>query len=203
MAGYVRADERRAQLLQAAQRVLVRDGYDRLALRTVAAEADVRLSTLQYIFRTRTELVQAMAQNVLDESGFSAHEPRDRGLAVELPAAMDWYTTRLLTDARMAELLRAEFIANLRRHAPGEEIEYPAGRPLLGGLLRRWLQRIADDSGETYAWPIPALASLCVHSTAGLTYKFLRDGDLEAFRAEAQFFTDRVVEIADPRPAGG
>ena len=70
MAGYVRAAEREAQLLEAAKTVLVRDGYQALTLRTVAREAGIGLSTLQYVFRTRADLVQALVDKVTEDAGF-------------------------------------------------------------------------------------------------------------------------------------
>ncbi len=70
MARYVRAAQREAQLLEAATTVLVRDGYPALTLRAVAREAGVGLSTVQYVFHTRADLVQALIGKVTEDAGF-------------------------------------------------------------------------------------------------------------------------------------
>jgi AcrR family transcriptional regulator len=50
------ADERRAELLEAAVRALRRLGFERMRLRDVAAEAGVSIGLLQHYFETREQL---------------------------------------------------------------------------------------------------------------------------------------------------
>lgn len=198
MPGYVRATDREFQLLDAAKRVLIRDGYNGLTLRTVAAEADVRLSTLQYVFRARADLVAALAEKVKQDCGYSTRSGGVRGLEIELRDTADWYASQVLVDPGMRELLRAEFIANLARQFAPQDI--PSGKPLLGGLFDVWLQRMDEDGAEDFAVPTPELAAMCRHGFVGLTYQFLRDGDIARFQAEADFLISAVVAVADPQP---
>lgn len=53
---------RRAAILAEARTVLVRDGYDALVLRSIADALDIKLGNLQYYFRTREDLVEAVVR---------------------------------------------------------------------------------------------------------------------------------------------
>lgn len=199
MAAYVRAADREQQLLAAANRVLVRDGFAGLTLRTVAAEADVRLSTLQYIFPTRAQLLQALTNKVLQDCGFSDHRGGVRGLRVELQDLVDWFSDQVLTDPGMRELLRAEFVANINRTTPVAE-DYPVGEPILERVIDPWLKRMADDGPETFGVATRDVADLLTIGFAGLTYNFLMDGDVRLYRRESRVLVAAAVALADPQP---
>ena len=64
---YVKASERRRQLVSAARVVLVRDGVASTTLRSVAAEAGVPLGTLHYAFASKELLLTAVFEDVRDE----------------------------------------------------------------------------------------------------------------------------------------
>ncbi|MFI2607610.1 TetR family transcriptional regulator [Kitasatospora sp. NPDC018619] len=60
--------QRREELLDTAEELLVTTGGGELSMRAVAAAAGVRLGHLQHYFPTRTELVAAVLGRVLDRS---------------------------------------------------------------------------------------------------------------------------------------
>lgn len=198
MASYVRAPQREAQLLEAARAVLVRDGYQGLTLRAVAGEAGVRLSTLQHIFRTRTDLLRALEQKVVDDCGYTSFEMRERGLRIELQDAAQWYGQQVLGDPGMRELLRAELAANVGRRSEGA-VGLP-GQPRLHDRLVVGLQRMQDQGHELWSVPVEQLATLCRHSVVGLTYDLLHTGNSAAYRADAASTIDAIVRLADPKP---
>lgn len=80
--------QRRAALLDAAERILTSSGGAELTMRTVADEAGVRLGHLQYYFPTRTELLGALLDRIL-----AASLERVAGLTATggagLPAVLD------------------------------------------------------------------------------------------------------------------
>ena len=133
MPGYVRAADRREQLLDAAVEVLVRDGVDGLTLRDVAAQAGVRLSTLQYIFSSRAELIAALAERVLSNAAYGQFVVGTGGLGHELRRLVDWFATQFLADPAMVELVRHEYVARVTHRDPTEAVEFPAGRPIVTG----------------------------------------------------------------------
>lgn len=199
MTAYVPAAEREVQLLDAAKRVLVRDGYQGLTLRTVASEAGVRLSTLQYIFKTRADLLRELTRKVMNDCGFSRHRAGERGLETELLELVRWFGSEVLADPGMRELLRAEFIANASRREPSAD-DYPAGRPLLGHAIDPWLQRVAESGPEQFAVPVPVLADVITIGFAGLTYDFLYNDDLGQYQRIGQRLVAAAVALADPHP---
>lgn len=59
---------RRTAILDAATAVLVEEGHAGLSLRAVAGQAQIRLSNLQYYYRTREDLVAALLDRQLTEA---------------------------------------------------------------------------------------------------------------------------------------
>ena len=55
-----KGEHRRAEILAAARRLLVEDGYDRFVLREIAARVGVMLGNLQYYYATRDDLLEAL-----------------------------------------------------------------------------------------------------------------------------------------------
>jgi AcrR family transcriptional regulator len=212
MPGYVRAAERRAQLLAAGEEVLVRDGLADLTLRAVAEQAGVRLSALQYIFPTRDELVTALTMHVLDKlavtTTFESGEPvpladsldtADRGLEIELRNVVEWFATVGLATPAVVELVRHELVTSLSRD-PGPH-PYPLGGPVLVEGQRRRVQRIAKSGQEQWALPVDEIAELWADAIIGLVVQILREGDPATFRARGMRLVDHVVTVAQPRPA--
>jgi AcrR family transcriptional regulator len=64
----VKGTQRRAELLDAAEKILCESGYAALTLRAVASTAAVRLGHLQYYFPARADLVAAVLQRTLARS---------------------------------------------------------------------------------------------------------------------------------------
>ena len=64
---YVSQDDRRRQLIEAAVRVLQRDGVDHVTTRAIAAEADAPLASIHYTFGSKTDVVRAAFEHVIGE----------------------------------------------------------------------------------------------------------------------------------------
>jgi AcrR family transcriptional regulator len=86
-----KGDARRKAILDAATAVLVEDGHAGLSLRAVAGRAEIRLSNLQYYYRTREGLVAALLDRQLTEALERLREPLATSDAEEL-------VRRLLAD---------------------------------------------------------------------------------------------------------
>jgi AcrR family transcriptional regulator len=200
MPGYVRAAQRREQLLDAAVEVLIRDGLADLTLREVAARAGVRLSALQYIFSSRAELVAALSERVLSNAGYGQFEVGSGGLDHELRRLVDWFATQFFADAAMVELVRHEYVARVTRRDPQDPIDFPAGRPIVTGKAEQRFVEIAARSGEEYELPVEALARMWSVAQMGLVFEGLEDLDVDRYRADALFFVDRIVDVARPHP---
>jgi AcrR family transcriptional regulator len=198
MPGYVRAAARREQLLGAARAVLVREGLEALTLRDVAAEAQVHLSTLQYIFSSRAELVRALAERVLADAQFRPVGPGGAGLAEALDGQLAWYA-EVLRDPAVVELLRHEFTAPVRRSSSQTAAPLELEQHLLAEDVAGWIGQVARRSGEEYAQPTSAIARLWEVGLLGLLHAFLRGGDPTAFRRDGALLVGATVQYASPR----
>jgi len=59
---------RRAEILAAARRLLVEDGYDCFAMRTIAGRVGVMLGNLQYYYATRDDLLEAVIRAEFEQN---------------------------------------------------------------------------------------------------------------------------------------
>lgn len=198
MPGYVRADVRREQLLVAAREVLVRDGLASLTLRAVAAEAGVHLGTLQYIFRSRAELVEALVDRVLSDARLGQFEAGDRGLAEELGRLVDWFVTQFLDDDAMLELLRHQYVTTISPVDPQAPEREAAARPVIPADHGELFAIIGRRSDEAYSRSPQDLGRLWGVGLAGLFYDYLADRDADRFRVNGGLLVDAVVGVAKP-----
>jgi AcrR family transcriptional regulator len=199
MPGYVRAAERREQLLSAARAVLVRDGLDELTLRSVAQEAGVHLSTLQYIFASRAELVRALVARIVADAGREQFVTGSAGLAVELHRAVEWYATEFLADPAILEVVRFEILTTAR-HRHGEAVSrLPEDWPRMTTLIPARLEQICARSDEDHAIAVADLVRLWTPGLIGLIHQLLCDGDYARFRRDADHLVDHLVQSAAPR----
>lgn len=198
MAGYVRAAARREQLLGAARAVLVRDGLEDLTLRCVAAEADVHLSTLQYIFHSRAELVDALVERVLADARYGQFEPGDAGLRLELSRMVEWFAQRYLADPALFELFRHEVRCSVSRRAPDESLDLPLRRHLSPVDDAATIAAIGQRSGESYQRSAEELGELWALGMSGLFLGFVAQRDLRRFARSAALLVDAVVSVAQP-----
>jgi len=201
MPGYVRADVRREQLLAAAREVLVRDGLESLTLRGVAGQAGVRLSTLQYIFASRSDLVRALAERTLQDAGLGQFQVGQGGLDAELRRRVDWFATRFLADPAIVELVRHEFVSQANRRDLEEGIEYPLGRPILSEAAPPFFAEIQDRGGEQYAISTADLVRMWMLAQMGLLFAFFQERDLDRYHHDALTFVDQIVGVARARPS--
>ena len=79
----VSADVRRERLVEAAIRVMVRDGVAKATTRSIVAEADMPLGAFHYCFRSKEELlenvIEAISGHTLDLAMVEMQRPRGLG----------------------------------------------------------------------------------------------------------------------------
>jgi AcrR family transcriptional regulator len=199
MPGYVRAAQRREQLLSAARVVLVREGLDELTLRDVAAEADVRLSTLQHIFASRAELVRALAASVVANAGRKEFVTGSAGLEVELHRTVHWYATDFLADQAILELIRFEILAVARHPSREGASRLPDDWPGMTTLIPARVERICAQADEEYAMAVADVVRMWTPGLVGLIHQLLSDADYGRFHRDADFLVDQLVRLAAPR----
>lgn len=130
MTRQARGRERRAAIIAAAGRVLIRDGVAALTHRAVAAEAGVPLGSTTYYFADRPELVRAAVGELLARererrAGVAApdgHPSRvaERLTALVIPPGFSARTEVALLYERLAGALRDPELALLLRADAGD-----------------------------------------------------------------------------------
>ena len=198
---YVKASDRRGQLVVAARAVLARDGVAGTTLRAVAAEAKVPLGTLHYVFPSKEQLITAVLDDTTEEVArvFRATEAH-AGLEHAIRHGLDNYWKQLVVDNPHLALMRHElFLYALR--TPGQE---HLARLQIEGYIRivaQWCQQAASEAGEICAVPFDTLARALVGSVMGLVLEYLSDQDEARSQSDLQTATDMLVRLAQPSPA--
>ena len=198
---YVKASERRAQLVVAARAVLCRDGVVGTTLRAVAAEAGVPLGTLHYVFPTKEQRITAVVEDIRDEvSAVFQSAEVDAGLEHAIRHGVENYWQRLVLSQPELALMRHEvFVYALR--TPGLE---RLGRWQIEGYARivaGWCEAAAHNAGETCAVPFETLGRALVGSVIGVVLHYLSDHDSDRSGRDLQATLEMLVRLADVGPA--
>ena len=199
------ADERRAELLAAALRVMSRDGVAAGTTRAIAAEASMVLATFHYCFRSRNELLRElilMLTEIEREAARAAMQP-GRDIRDTLRQAIDGYLEHLEQNPGHEQVL-----FELNHHA----LRTPELRDLADEQYRQYyesatvlLTTAADLAGVEWQVEMPILARMVVTMIDGATTTWLVDHDTARTRAALDVMLDYVATLTKPakgrRPA--
>lgn len=175
----VSADVRRELLVDAAIRVMVRDGVARTTTRAIVAEADMRLGAFHYCFRSKAELLEQVIRAI------TTHTLEPALAALERDGTLE---QRLLGGLR-------EYWDHVVQHPEEHRVTYEltqyAGRePGLVEVARTQyeiyleanttiLDTIAAKAGITWSEPVPVLARYLAATIDGMTLLYLNEGDAD------------------------
>ncbi len=107
---YVSADTRREQLIEAAVRVIAREGADRATTRKIAEEAKAPLASLHYCFQNKENLLLAVFTQLSGEMPVEADPPVGENMSVgqimeqRTTRAMQWIVENPLRARAMIEV---------------------------------------------------------------------------------------------------
>ncbi|WP_217140075.1 TetR/AcrR family transcriptional regulator [Streptomyces sp. AC627_RSS907] len=107
---YVSADTRREQLIEAAVRVIAREGADRATTRKIAEEAKAPLASLHYCFQNKENLLLAVFTQLSGEMPIEADPPEDEDASLgrimerRMTSAMQWTVENPLRARAMIEV---------------------------------------------------------------------------------------------------
>ncbi|MEU5220323.1 TetR/AcrR family transcriptional regulator [Streptomyces sp. NPDC020807] len=195
------ADERREQLVEAALRVMIRDGVARATTRAIVGEAGLPLGAFHYCFRSKQELLHGVIERILLGSLASPLVP----LAPGTPAP---------------EVVRATLHAywdHIRAHPDEHQLtyeltQYALREPGLADVARRQYERyldanvdhleaVARQAGVAWTTDVTVLARFGLNFLDGLTLNWLIDRDddraLVALDAYAAHLAALTAPLAD------
>ncbi len=198
---YIRAAEREQQVVASTLRVLARNGVADLTMRAVAAEAEIPLGTLHYVFPSRDRLLGAVVEAVVKELSATLRDgiDLDRGVAHALRHATTNYWDYLLGSDAGVQIMQYELTAySLRSQTPLARAQYDD----YVGTVQDLLERAADASGERCDIGLDELARLSVAMTDGLILQFLAEPNRERALRDLAHVVEALTVLANPRPIG-
>lgn len=165
--------DRRQRIVDAAIRIVARDGISALSHRRVAAEADVPLGSTTYHFASRDDLLE-VAMRQVSEAWLAEVGRWEESVDADVPFADE--LLRLVEESLSGDRKRAELEYELYLAALNHEELRPLAAECLDGLTALLRKRAEDDAAAR------ALAA----TVDGLTLQILLSGrplDREGTRA--------------------
>lgn len=200
----IAVDDRRRLLVEAAARVVARDGMAEASTRAITTEAGMPRGTFHYCFRSKDELLEALVRrHVKDMVDAACATWDDRApLAENLRAGM-----RAMARVGMGdpgeELLSYELTVYALRRAETATVarhQYDDYARQAGDYLRF----VARRSGATWGQPVDRLARMLVVMVDGTMLQWLADRDTAGAEIQLCGFAEMLASIAvtsdAPRP---
>ena len=105
----LRAAERRALILRAAQSILLNQGFAALTMRNTAEAAEIRIATLQYYFISREKLFEAAFKDIANKAWTKVLSRLDQANESDAHSRL-YFFVRAMCESSRNELLVGFFI---------------------------------------------------------------------------------------------
>ncbi|MGI9823748.1 TetR/AcrR family transcriptional regulator [Agromyces sp. Marseille-Q5079] len=193
------APERRAALIEAALRVISRNGIAQATTRAIVAEAGMSLASFHYAFDSRDELIDELISAVIDHARHAVmpDDLVDGTLVEMLEAGIIRYFEHLKADPEHEQAM-----LELTQYALRSPERHPLARAQYAKyveLAEQSLVIAAERSGSEWQVPVARVARVLVAFTDGLTLTWLVDRDDEASLAVAHASAVALSRMAEPR----
>ena len=183
-------EERRQQLVDAAIRVMTRDGVSKATTRAISSEAEVSLSVFHYCFESKQELLEAVIQTIVRHTVTPAKASIEPGadLRATIRGALGAYWSHVLANPE-EHLLTYEVTQYCLRHPDFVEVARAQYEHYTSAYVEVF-EQMHELLGVDSAWPLPVLANYLASVIDGLTLNWLaqRDG------AHAEEVLDAIAE---------
>lgn len=189
----IAVDERRDLLVEAAIRVMVRDGVGKATTRSIAAEAGMALAAFHYSFRSKQELLENVIETITAHTLDLAVEVigGGGGPADKVRSALDTYWRHV--------------VANPGEHRVTYELtQYALRHPGLATIAKRQYEAYLAAASTLVeslevAWkaPTPVIARYLIAVIDGVTLLWLNEGDGESSRAALDLAGDHLVSLIE------
>jgi AcrR family transcriptional regulator len=190
--------DRRAAIVQAALRVIDRDGVYGATTRAIVAEADMSLASFHYAFRSRDEMLGELFAFVVrrEEEAMLAALSSSVSIRQAVRSGLQAYFDLLAAHPEREQALQ-------------ELIQYALRTPELAALpgaqyrsyfrsAQMMLERGAELTGARWAIPIEQLSGVLVAFTDGLTMSWLATRDDSAAETVMEFAADAIAAQCAP-----
>ncbi|MFT4042641.1 MAG: TetR family transcriptional regulator [Gordonia sp. (in: high G+C Gram-positive bacteria)] len=190
-------DERRSELIDAAIRVISRDGLAAATTRAIVSEADMPQGALFYIFSSRDSLLGAVIEHITDQEQLTVllsadMIDKDASLHDVIVGALDGYLGLLAQDPSREIALLELATHGMRHDQDALRHQWQTYRAAVADALRYLSDRL------DFHWRIPLdqLAHLVTSTLDGITISWLTDRDCEAARRNIDIIATTITALA-------
>lgn len=177
----VSAKERSLQFVQAAARVIARDGAAAATTRRIATEADAPLAALHYCFRSKDELLEEVYRYLsADYARALPPLPMDAGIEATITQHAHRIWNRMLTEPHEQVTTFELLLRRYRLNADEQENALAVNRTLYAGWLDSTadlFRRGAENSGLGEGIDFDITARFFVATIDGVSMQHLSDPD--------------------------
>ncbi|GAA3527715.1 TetR/AcrR family transcriptional regulator [Nocardioides daeguensis] len=191
----VAAEDRRRLLVEAAIRVMVRDGVSRATTRAIVGEADMALAAFHYCFRSKAELLELVAEEILARTLSPALEIVTGEGSVEerVRSGVASYWSHVVEHPD-EHRLTYEITQYVSRTDGLEELAARQYRGYVEAHLRL-LEALTEQDGIELARPAEDVARYLAAVVDGITLLYLNEGDADAAAAALGVAVDHLLGL--------
>lgn len=193
---HMRAEDRRELLVDAALRVMKRDGVKAATTRAICTEADMPHGAFHYCFRSKSELYSALLSTDINTDLEQAWANIDatKDVRSSIQSLLEAYWNTVEADPQ-AQIVLTELTTLALRDPSLQELPEWEQRAYQERVASH-LQRFADTAGVTFTIPIPMLAAMILAALSGVTESWLALRDSNTARAEINEFANVFATYA-------
>lgn len=195
----ISADQRRELLVEAAIRVMVRDGVAKATTRAIVAEADMTLGVFHYCFRSKEELLETVIETITSHTLAPAMDvvAKHRSLRGAVRASLQayWDHVQANPDEHLVTYELTQYALREPRFAPVARRQYEHYLE----TNTEFLESLARAAKIEWTVPVPVLARYVLSVLDGLTLNWLLGRDDERAAAVLDEFAEHVRKLARRR----
>ncbi|MED5816402.1 TetR/AcrR family transcriptional regulator [Mycolicibacterium sp. 050232] len=198
---YISSAVRSKQAIAAARSVLVRDGVAGTTMRAVAAEAQIPLGTLQYVYPSKQLLLRAVIEDVVEEIADVLRRSAnlDEGLGVAIKDGVRRFWTTLVEEHRQLQLVQLELVTHALR-TPGLDTLAGWQYEQYTRVVTEWCEAAATRAHESSAISYEQLARLIIAGLDGLIIQHVVNPDLDRSGTDLDQLIAMLVDHAAVQP---
>ena len=192
----VPANERRAELVQAAIQVATREGLAATTTRRIAQELGISVGIVHYCFRSKEELLHEVIRVIAEAQVVAARSAITPGGDVAESVRNAFLGFWQLVEATPdAQLLTYELTSWALRNAETEPLAREQRASQLAGI-EEILQEISAATGVEWKLSADHLARMTLAITDGVTLGWLVDRDTASAVQALETFADQLLSLA-------
>jgi AcrR family transcriptional regulator len=190
--------QRRAALVQAALRIIAKQGVAAATTRAVTAEAGMSLASFHYAFRSRDELIAELIAYVVENETLAASSTLEPGADLESTIRIGLISFLDLVaadpDRELAMFELTQYALRTGELGGAARVQYASYYAAAEAVVRA----AADLTGRTWSRPVDEIARIVVTLTDGLTLSWLVHRDDAATRQVVDFAARALAALAVP-----